>query len=266
MLLLLYLYQEVGNMNPFESGKCPVCQTKLHIGKLTCPECHAQFPMDEPLNAFTYLSTSQANFLEIFLKNRGNLKAVGEEMNCSYPTVSKYLTDILIALGYASENTIKKEEESMDIQQIKKSPTDTAKASHIIRNKMIEAGGRIVVHSYKGIPYELSLTGGGEKFYCPQLIPYSFSIFDDMVDVMLKNGGKAKKGSGRKKLGDPGCEENTIAGAILKNYYKVKPGGSGLDPAFVLIPVLEWAGIAKNEWGYVQLTSAYLSLRKQKQG
>src|SRR5699024_1580998 len=101
---------------------CPVCQTKLHIGKLTCPECHAQFPMDEPLNAFAYLSTSQANFLEIFLKNRGNLKAVGEEMNCSYPTVSKYLTDILIALGYASENTIKKEEESMDIQQIKKSP------------------------------------------------------------------------------------------------------------------------------------------------
>ena len=82
-------------MNPFESGKCPVCQTRLHIGKLACPHCHAQFPMDEPLNAFAYLSTSQAEFLEIFLKNRGNLKAVGEEINCSYPTVSKHLTDIL---------------------------------------------------------------------------------------------------------------------------------------------------------------------------
>lgn len=154
----------------------------------------------------------------------------------------------------------------MDVAQIKKSPTDTAQASHIIRNKMIEAGGRIVVHSYKGIPYELSLTGGGEKFYCPQLIPYSFSIFDNMVNVMLENGGKAKKGSGRKKLGEPGCEENTIAGAILQRYYKVKPGGSGFDPAFVLIPVLEWAGIAKNEWGYARLTSAYLTRWKQKQG
>lgn len=37
------------------------------------------------------------------------------------------------------------------------------------------------------------------------------------------------------------------------HYFGKKPGESCFDPAFVLAAVLEWAGIAKNGWGYIQL-------------
>ncbi len=245
-------------MNIFESGKCPVCKSKLNIAKLSCPECKAEFPMNEPMHNFAYLNSSQMEFLEIYLKSRGSMKAISEQMNCSYPTAKKKLDELLCALGYAEEGE-KVQEVEVNMDSIRKPTPNATKASEIVRNKFIEAGGKICVRSYKGIPYELYLVDNGEKFNCPQLIPYTFDIFDVMVDVMLANRGKAKKGSGRKKLGDPGCEEDTIAGAILKNYYGIAPGGSGLDPAFVMIPVLEWAGIAKNEWGYVQLTAGYLS-------
>ena len=69
---------------------------------------------------------------------------------------------------------------------------------------------------------------------------------------------RADKGSARgHRLGEAGCEENTDAGAILKNYFKKNAGESGVDPVFVLAAVLEWAGIAYNHRGYLELTAAY---------
>ncbi len=241
-------------MKRFEAGRCPVCSSKLNIGKLACPDCKAEYPINASMNPFAYLTEQQADFLKLYLQSRGSLKAVGERTNSSYPTVKRRLEELLAALGYAEEEEITEEVATDMAWKVVENPQ---KASEVIRNKMIDAGGRIIVRSYNGKPHELTLIENGNRFNCPQLIPYEFQIFDVMVDVMVENGGRARKGNGRKKLGEDGCEENTIAGAILKNYFGVKPGGSGLDPAFVMIGVLEWAGIAKNQRGYVELTAEY---------
>ncbi len=243
-------------MKRFKSGVCPVCSSKLNIGKLACPKCKAEYPMNEEMNPFAYLTEQQSDFLKLYLQSRGNLKAVGERLNSSYPTVKRKLEELLTALGYVDE---KEEEECEDMLRSWDKVEEAKKPSEIIRNRIIEEGGKVTVYSYTNIPYEITMAANGKQITCPQLpnVPYDFKVFDDMVNVMKKNGGKAKKGSGHKRLGDPGCEENTIAGAIIKDYYGKKLGETGLDPSFVLISVLEWAGIAKNQRGYVELTAEY---------
>ena len=93
------------------------------------------------------------------------------------------------------------------------------------------------------------------------MIPYDYTIFDAVVKLLLRSPGyRARKGNARNaKLGEPGCEEDTVAGAVLIHMGK-KPGESGLDPVFMLAAVLEWAGIATNGRGYIALTADYRSM------
>jgi hypothetical protein len=42
----------------------------------------------------------------VFLKNKGNIKQVEKEMGISYPTVKKYLDDVVRALGYDVEPAV----------------------------------------------------------------------------------------------------------------------------------------------------------------
>lgn len=87
------------------------------------------------------------------------------------------------------------------------------------------------------------------------------SIYDIVVDLLLANGGKARKGNGRNhKMGEPECDETTVVGAIGKYYWGKEDGESVLDPVFVVAAVLEWAGIARNERGELSLTSYYRSM------
>ena len=59
----------------------------------------------------------------------------------------------------------------------------------------------------------------------------------------------------RKAYGD--CTEDTIVGCIAKEYAGKKEGMSVFDPVFVLSAILDWAGIAHNERGYLELTADY---------
>ncbi|HOW37921.1 MAG TPA: DUF2089 domain-containing protein, partial [Bacillota bacterium] len=62
------------------------------------------------LSKFNYLATEQLYFIEVFVKNRGNIKAVEKEMDLSYPTIKKMLDDVIVGLGYAPESGAPAEE------------------------------------------------------------------------------------------------------------------------------------------------------------
>lgn len=49
---------------------------------------------------FNYLDEEKLYFIEIFVKNRGNIKLIEKELNLSYPTVKKMLDETISALGY----------------------------------------------------------------------------------------------------------------------------------------------------------------------
>ena len=90
---------------------------------------------------------------------------------------------------------------------------------------------------------------------------YEYKVFDVIVDLLLENGGRARKGNGRNyKFGEPECDETTVVGYIAKHYWNKTDGESVFDPVFVLAAVLEWAGIVHNERGELVLTQQYRSM------
>ena len=138
------------------------------------------------------------------------------------------------------------------------------KASELIKAKQRACGGRAIVRSISGKEYEIRADLDGKSFLCnelPIVPPYEYAVFDVIVDLLRRNGGKAYKGNGRNyRLGQSGCEETTVVGAIAKNYAGKKDGQSVFDPVFVLSAILEWANIAENERGYIELTPTYIKL------
>lgn len=84
-------------------GKCPVCGENLRVTKLECPSCHTEVGGDFELGKFSQLNDQQLEFVEVFIKLRGNIKEVEEEMGISYPTVRKKLDQVIEALGYRPE-------------------------------------------------------------------------------------------------------------------------------------------------------------------
>ncbi len=81
-------------------SKCPICNEELVIEKLHCKHCGISIDGEFTLSNIAKLNGEQLLFVEMFLKNQGNIKAVEKEMNISYPTVKKILNDVLVTLGY----------------------------------------------------------------------------------------------------------------------------------------------------------------------
>ena len=214
------------------------------------------------LSAFDRLSNEQYAFLIEFLQQRGNLKNVQSELGVSYPTAKKQLDDLLIALELTQEAD-EQEMEEIDMSNLVVNHNSTD-ASEIIKAKLLSCGGRVIVYSARGLPCEIWADADGKSFVSNKLPikpNYEYRVFDVIVELLLANGGRARKGNGRNyKLGEPECDETTVVGAIAKNYAGKKNGESVFDPVFVFAAILEWAGIAHNERGELVLTQNYRNM------
>ena len=243
-------------------SKCPCCNETLRIATLQCPECGMEMKNDFELSAFDRLSNEQYAFLIEFLQQRGNLKNVQSELGVSYPTAKKILDDLLIALELTQEAD-EQEMEEIDMSNLVVNYNSTD-ASEIIKAKLLSCGGRVIVYSARGLPCEIWADADGKSFVSNKLPikpNYEYRVFDVIVELLLANGGRARKGNGRNyKLGEPECDETTVVGAIAKNYAGKKNGESVFAPVFVFAAILEWAGIAHNERGELVLTQNYRSM------
>lgn len=85
-------------------SECPVCHHDLMVDKLTCEHCGTSVEGKFVLSKFNYLDMDKLYFIEIFVKNRGNIKAIEKEMDLSYPTIKKMLDDVIVGLGYSPDN------------------------------------------------------------------------------------------------------------------------------------------------------------------
>ncbi len=134
-------------------------------------------------------------------------------------------------------------------------------ASEIIKEKLKENGGHVTVYTIRGLPCEIYAAPNGKSFISDKLPitpAYEYRVFDCIVELLEKHGGSARKGNGRNyKLGESKCDDTTIVGYIGSHYAGKKQGESVFDPVFVLGAVLEWAGIAHNERGYLRLSTSF---------
>jgi hypothetical protein len=113
---------------------CPVCQEYLHINHLSCSHCTTEVKGDFHLSKFNYLHKETQFFIEIFIKNRGNIKAVEKELNVSYPTVKKLLEDAIEKLGYTVDSQ-DNYEETDPLEDLKLGIIDVKEAVNRIKTK-----------------------------------------------------------------------------------------------------------------------------------
>lgn len=123
---------------------CPVCKHELNVVKLHCEHCDTEVTGTFTLSKFNYLETEKLYFIEIFIKNRGNIKAIEKELNISYPTVKKMLDEVIVGLGYSAdydeEEDIKEKENKKDLKnQIKQTILEQIEKGQMTVNEALEA-------------------------------------------------------------------------------------------------------------------------------
>src|SRR3989454_4288334 len=84
-------------------ARCPVCAEQLKVVRLECDACGTSLQGSFSLGRFHSLAPEQLEFLEVFIKARGNFKDVERELGISYPTVRSRLDAVIRALGFPSQ-------------------------------------------------------------------------------------------------------------------------------------------------------------------
>ncbi len=95
-------------------GTCPVCGRNLKVVRLECTNCKTAIEGSFELDKFNYLTKEQKYFVEIFIKNRGNIKEIEKDLGISYPTVRRNLDEVVEALGY----NVSVEETAVDKKEV----------------------------------------------------------------------------------------------------------------------------------------------------
>src|SRR5437763_16643866 len=78
--------------------RCPVCGDDLNIVRLECPACGSALSGKFTLGRLARLTREQLQFVETFIRCRGKIKDVEEEMGISYPTVVRRLNAVVQAM------------------------------------------------------------------------------------------------------------------------------------------------------------------------
>jgi len=116
---------------------CPICENELSITRLHCDKCQIEINGSFSLSKLSLLTKEQLKFVEVFLKNSGSIKAIEKDLNISYPTVKKLLSDVLKTLGYEVNENVeskdsKKRQEILDKLAAKEISYD--EASQLLKN------------------------------------------------------------------------------------------------------------------------------------
>ena len=84
-------------------ARCPICAQQLKVVRLECDACGTRLEGSFSLGRFHALTQDQLDFLETFIRARGNFKDVERELGISYPTVRSRLDAMIRALGFPSQ-------------------------------------------------------------------------------------------------------------------------------------------------------------------
>jgi len=114
---------------------CPVCNDEMRIVRLRCRNCDTALDGDFELARFLRLSPEQLYFAETFIRSRGKIKSVEEQLGISYPTVVARLDDLTAALGYEAEHDEEdfREARRLILDDLSEGTIDAAEAAKRLR-------------------------------------------------------------------------------------------------------------------------------------
>jgi hypothetical protein len=88
-----------------ELTNCPYCAGDFVIKEVECQGCKTLIKSKFRMNRFHMFKAEDLYFIEIFLKNEGNIKLMEKDLGVSYPTVKSRLKNIIRTLGYMSKSS-----------------------------------------------------------------------------------------------------------------------------------------------------------------
>ena len=83
--------------------QCPSCDGELEVTRLSCTECETEILGRFELTRFAMLPLETLQYLEVFIKNRGNIKKMERELNDSYWTIRAKLDEVIKEMGFEVE-------------------------------------------------------------------------------------------------------------------------------------------------------------------
>jgi hypothetical protein len=83
--------------------RCPSCGEDLEVTRLNCSTCGTVITGRYQPCRFCKLSPEHSDFLEAFVKNRGNVKEMERELGISYWTIRNKLNELIKVLGLEVE-------------------------------------------------------------------------------------------------------------------------------------------------------------------
>ncbi len=81
-------------------SKCPNCGGDLEVTRLSCKSCETVILARYEPCKWCKLAAESLDFIELFVKNRGNLKDMERELGQSYWALRTRLNDVVRELGY----------------------------------------------------------------------------------------------------------------------------------------------------------------------
>jgi hypothetical protein len=84
---------------PLIPQTCPSCSSPLVVTQLNCTVCGTGVVGKFELSPFFRLSPESLRFLEVFVRNRGNVKEMERETRESYWAIRRRLDEVITEMG-----------------------------------------------------------------------------------------------------------------------------------------------------------------------
>ena len=83
--------------------QCPSCGGNVEVTRISCTRCETEVTGRFELCRFCRLPPESVQFLEVFIKNRGNVKEMERELGISYWTIRSRINELIAELGFEVE-------------------------------------------------------------------------------------------------------------------------------------------------------------------
>ena len=112
---------------------CPSCSAPLVVTQLTCTACGTGIMGRFELSSFSRLSQASLRFLEIYVRNRGNVKELERETGESYWAIRRRLDEVIEEMGFqpAPKEDLSAQRQEI-LAQLSRAEIDVAEATRLL--------------------------------------------------------------------------------------------------------------------------------------
>ena len=114
---------------------CPLCGGVIEVKQIKCTGCGSEINGSFKTDAIMELPPEYQKFIAVFLRHRGNIKAVEKELGISYPTINKMLDSINTMLNATSMNQEKPLTRKEILDSIERGEMSVKDAAFILKSR-----------------------------------------------------------------------------------------------------------------------------------